>query len=145
MGKLEDRVWLLSELLEHLKTNHVGNVRMKNQVKVSTEMVAMPVTLQTGEMFSVTKGDILWCLNVLLLHNELYSLLKKWLVRNRISELKRFGHILDIVLTKQYSFKSKLKNNVSHVKIFQVHLYIAKYNLWNVQRNCVRIHGSGVS
>ncbi|XP_061167972.1 cyclin-D-binding Myb-like transcription factor 1 isoform X2 [Saccostrea echinata] len=36
------------ELLEHLKTNHVGNVRMKNQMKVSAEMVAMPVTLQTG-------------------------------------------------------------------------------------------------
>ncbi|XP_048743013.2 cyclin-D-binding Myb-like transcription factor 1 [Ostrea edulis] len=46
------------ELLEHLKTNHVGNVRMKNQVKVSTEMVAMPVTLQTGADGSTTSESL---------------------------------------------------------------------------------------
>nr|XP_022299297.1 cyclin-D-binding Myb-like transcription factor 1 [Crassostrea virginica] len=43
------------DLLEHLKTNHVGNVRVKNQMKLSTEaMVAMPVTLQTGVDGSTT-------------------------------------------------------------------------------------------
>lgn len=43
-------ICFLSDLLEHLKTNHVGNVRVKNQMKLSTEaMVAMPVTLQTGK------------------------------------------------------------------------------------------------
>lgn len=42
------------DLLEHLKTNHVGNVRMKNQMKLSSEMVAMPVTLQTGSDGSTT-------------------------------------------------------------------------------------------
>lgn len=58
----------ISDLLEHLKTNHVGNVRMKNQMKLSSEMVAMPVTLQTGE----NEGR---CLETYIKHTEISHVL----------------------------------------------------------------------